>query len=443
MINKINLSKYYYFIVYVGYVLTLFVAGMRPGVLAAFLMLVFVTDVKIGKIFSYGNVNNATDIDSNNKNGLSKGQLFFDGAKGLVRSLNLVDYVVFIYFLYNIFSVIWLTKYGYPVSVFADEFVSSVLPIAFYFIARWTADEKEEFYKWFLYAFLFLSVVSILLYLIAPQFYCDYLFNWSYISKADAPTVRVRMESVTGSTALSYLGVAAMCVSSYFVFKKSDINSNSAKIFGKIEKSRIFPIIMFVLSFVVVFMANGRAGMVAALLVVLFLNYIVIFKLKLISKKYFYAEVILVVVGIVALFIVTPSIASKIMARLVSLPGAVGQRSEQWIAAANNMKGAWLGNGLGANGHRAIGIENAHVVADGGLVKLFCEEGSVGFGLFTYVMFTIFIKGYKKIDKIFAEIAVIATALLMSIGSNIIAFQLCTPIFWYAIGSTVYSIYEE
>ena len=41
------------------------------------------------------------------------------------------------------------------------------------------------------------------------------------------------------------------------------------------------------------------------------------------------------------------------------------------------MKSIWLGNGLGANGHRAIGYTE-HLVADGGIAKLYVESGIIG-----------------------------------------------------------------
>lgn len=118
----------------------------------------------------------------------------------------------------------------------------------------------------------------------------------------------------------------------------------------------------------------------------------------------------------------------------MSLPGAIGQRSEQWVSAINNMYGQWFGNGLGANGHKAIGIEGAKVVADGGLVKLYCEEGALGFSLFAFIILVIVRQSFKDLKKYFSELGIIMTALLMSIGSNIIAFQLCMPIFYFALG---------
>ena len=120
--------------------------------------------------------------------------------------------------------------------------------------------------------------------------------------------------------------------------------------------------------------------------------------------------------------------------RLASLPLAVGERSEQWVAAVNNMYSTWLGNGLGANGHRAIGLEDAFVVADGGLVKSYCEQGIFGFSMFIYILILTFKKGLGNIKEYSAEVGIAAIAILQSIGSNILSFQLAVPIFWFAIG---------
>lgn len=427
MIKNIKLPNIYYFLVFVGYVITLFISPMRPGIFAALLMVFILGILILDKI---AEVNN----DDSNNNILKK----------LICGMSIIDVVVVIYFLYNFFSFIWLTGYGYPFSVFSGEFISSIFPVIFYFVAKRIGCERESFFKWFLYALAFLGIISVLLYLIAPQFYCDYLYNWSYISKADASTARVRMESVTGSTSMSFLAVAGMAVSSYFIFapfveknKIDNIRFNMKDKNSKLSAMKIFAIIMFIFSVILVFMANGRAGMVAAILLLAYLNVLLVFKFKYIDKKIFFIEIAVVVLLIIAVFVAAPGIFNKIFARLISLPGAVGQRSDQWVAAMNNMKGAWLGNGLGANGHRALYIDGAHVVADGGLIKLFCEEGSVGFGLFVYIMIVAFARGIKGIRNSFAELSIVALALLMSIGSNIIAFQLCAPIFWYSVGSIV------
>lgn len=408
-VKNLKISFLYFSLVYFIYVLTVVNVNIRTGVLSSLLLMVICIEIGLCLIKS-------------------------DKKSDFISLLNVC---VFAYLVYNFFSFIWILKTGYPVSVYVEEFSNSILPMVFYFVASVIcandADEKkstDKVYRYFMYAFLIFSLICIVFYLWAPQFYCDYLVNIGQISKADSATVRVRMEGFTGSTSISYLAVAAMVVSAkymYEAFEESGLNKKFVTYSG-----------LFIYFLIVVFLANGRAGMVAAILVIVYINFLVFLTFKIADKKYLFIEMGVIAVLIIALCIVTPGIAGKIWARLVSLPGAIGQRSEQWIAAINNMPaawyGQWFGNGLGANGHKAIGIEGAHIVADGGLVKLYCEEGAIGFALYLYIMLLIFRFALKNLKKYFAEVAIIGTALLMSIGSNIIAFQLCVPVIWFAAG---------
>ena len=127
----------------------------------------------------------------------------------------------------------------------------------------------------------------------------------------------------------------------------------------------------------------------------------------------------------------------------MSLPQAIGERSEQWVAAVNMMFSSFIGNGLGANGHRALGIDGVKVIADGGLVKMFCELGVLGFSIFVYMMILIFTKGVKHIGKCYAELGIIAVTLLQCIGSDTLSFQPVAPIFWYAVGRCAMEIYHN
>lgn len=422
MISKVRPSILYFSLVFAGYLLTVFVPGFRTGMFAAVLMVAIFLETGLHLIKS----DNKSDF------------------------ISLLNISVVMYFVYNLFSFIWIVLNGFPLSVYVEEFSNSILPIVFYFAAVCIYEKNTDLlYKAFLYSFIVLSVVCIALYITAPQFYCDFLYNMSLISKADASTCRVRMEGVTGSTSLSYLGVAAMLVAAKYVYKyinlrkgnnteSNIVNIGDAYAKRNVNKLIVLYCLAFFFSLAVVFLANGRAGMVAALLVIVYINFLVFFTFKFLDKKYFYIEVAVVVVLIVAMCVATPGIAAKIWARLISLPGAIGQRSEQWVAAINNMPGQWygqwFGNGLGANGHKAIHVEGAFPVPDGGLVKLYCEEGAIGFALFVYIMIVLFRNGIKNLKNCFCELGIIGTALLMSIGSNIIAFQLCMPIFWLAGG---------
>ena len=165
---------------------------MRPGVLATALMLA---------VFA---------------------ELFF--ARQL-RIRSLPDIIATVFFLYEILSVIWLTAGGFPFSVFAQEFISSVLPMVFYFVGKSAKDDCGRWYKFYLIAMIILGVLGIALYAFAPQFYNDWSYVFSYTSKADAATTRVRMNSVVGSTCLSFNMVAGMMIAAWFLKSKDQQNA--------------------------------------------------------------------------------------------------------------------------------------------------------------------------------------------------------------------------
>lgn len=398
--DKNVISIFYYLLVILGYVSTLFFRSMRPGVLASVLMMAVFLPILLRKLF-------IPDC--------------------------LCDYLVIAFFVYEIISVIWLRMGGFPLSVFASEFVSSVLPMVFYAVGRTIGNKCEKWYRMYLVAMLILGILGTILYVWAPQFYNDWLVALSYTSKADAATTRVRMHSVVGSTSLSFIMVAGMLAASFFYGNYFEIEEDDNQ--AQNHKRRIiFGTVCFVLCLLFAILANQRSGLVAAAFVIIYVNYLLFFRIKLIDKKYFYWEIACVLVLFALICVVKFDFVLKYWYRIASLPTAISQRSEQWIAAVNNMYSTWLGNGLGANGHRALGIEGAHVVADGGLVKLYCENGVVGFSIWVYIIILALRKGVKNIDRNYAELGIITVGLLQSIGSNMLAFQLCTPIFWFAIG---------
>lgn len=400
-IKNSRISEWYYIIVTAGYFLTLFIGGMRPGVAATALMLLIAAELFVYKEFTVKHT---------------------------------VDVLVLVYLAYHCVSVIWLTKAGYPLSVFINEFTASVLVMIFYFVGKSAGKRTGIWYRNFLIAMLMLSVIGLVLYIAAPQFYIEWNYEWSYISKADASTMRVRMNSVVGSTILSFMMIAGMLASAYFLAPSPEDNLMSKGAFARSRNRIWWSIINIALCLLVAIMSNQRSGLVAAALVIVYVNYLLVFQLEIIPKKYFVIEIIAVAVALAGLCVVKLDYVLKFWWRIASLPSAVSERSEQWIAAVNNMYSTWLGNGIGANGHKALGVEGAHIIADGGLIKIYCEDGVLGFSVFVFMLILTFKKGLSNIRKYFTEIGIIAVALLQSIGSNILAFQLCTPIFWFAIG---------
>ena len=401
-IKKIKISEWYYVLVALGYVATLALAGMRPGVFGAILMVLVLAQLILSKDLK-------TDC--------------------------LADVIANAFFAYQILSVIWLLAGGFPFTVFINEFVSSTLPMVFYFVGKSAGERRGNWYRTYLYAMMILGVTGVILYIAAPQFYCDWAYRWSYISKADVATMRVRMHSVVGSTCLSFIMVAGMLAGSYFLGTSADNRTGGYE--GAKDRSHnvIFSVVTMTSCLLFAIMANQRSGLVAAALVIIYVNYLLFFKLDLIPKKYFVYEIIAVAAVFAGVCIVRFEFILKFWYRIISLPTAISQRSEQWVAAVNNMYSSWIGNGLGANGHRALGLEDAHVIADGGLVKLYCENGVVGFSLFVYLLVLSLKNGFRDIRKHYVAVGVIIVGLLQSIGSNMLAFQICAPVFWFAVGS--------
>lgn len=387
--DKAQLYIYYYLIVMLGYILTLVSKAVRPGIIASVLLvLVYVQSALKIKNFDF------------------------------IKSFNTIDILAAAFFVYSLLSGIWCTAYGMPIGVWAGEFSTGMLTMIFYAVGRTISDEnRSRFYLWFAAAVYLVGFVGLILYIWGPQFYLDYLFDLNLISKADVPTMRVRMLSVIGSILMGYTSVAGMLASAHIL-----LNSNAKK--GKI---------LFFLGMLFAFLSNQRSAMVVALLVLLYVNYLLFFVFKILQKKYFLMEIAGIVGAFTAICIIYFKAIMKVYYRLVSLPDAVGERSEQWVGAVNNMYNLWLGNGLGANGHRANGITE-HLVADGGLAKLFVELGIIGMSIFLFMMLLCFKYGLKNLRLNAAEIGIVAVTLLQSIGSNILEFQLATPIFWFAVG---------
>ncbi len=402
--KEIWLAGIYYIPAVLLYVINMFVPAVRPGVIATVFMLCVAAELILRR------------------------QIVFK---------TFMDRLVTVYFAYNALSVIWLLRSGMPFSVYAGEFVVSLLPMIFYFAAG-----SRYFYRNYTAAILFTGIIGIILQMIMPQFYIDFSYKIGFASMADAATCRVRMDSVVGSTVLGFLAVAGMLVSIPFIMKGTlsgngsgpDAAAGEASKKPGVNGVRAFGIASMLINMIVVFMCNQRSAMVVAILVVVYFNVLLFFAYGVRKKKDFLIELIILAAGFLLFCIIKQDAALKAYYRLVSLPGAIGQRSEQWVAAVNNMYSTWLGNGLGANGHRAIGVEDAFVVADGGIVKMYCEQGIFGFSMFIYIMILTFKKGIGNIKEYCAEVGIMAAMLLQSIGSNILAFQLAGPIFWFAVG---------
>ncbi|MCR5651849.1 MAG: hypothetical protein K6F86_11790 [Lachnospiraceae bacterium] len=340
------------------------------------------------------------------------------------------DRVFAVYLIYNILSGIWCVYYGIPFSVYAGEVSTTALPMIFYYAGR-SFDEEytEKYYGGYIIAALGMGLIGAVFYIWPPKFYLDFAFDNMLISVADAPTSRVRMNSLIGSGGMAVYVTYALCLSSYFFRQKE-------------KNKRIAGFIFMGLSLVFAFMANQRSSMFSIILVLIFFGTVDYLTDGNRSKKILFAELGAAAAVVAGIFVFARGVFEKFYLRLISIPEGFGERSESWVAAVNDMKNMWLGDGLGSRGHRAAEFQT-YIVADGGLVKLYTEMGIIGTSLIIFLLVLVFLKAVRKPRIVIPEICVIICALLMSIGSNVLEIQICAPVVYFALGRAVKKLNEN
>ncbi|MCR4591337.1 MAG: hypothetical protein K5668_11020 [Lachnospiraceae bacterium] len=418
---------WFYPVVLAAYVLALFFQDVvRPGVVSAIMLMIVVFQLLLtnGLPLLRGLHKSSTSpLDGlhNSKNSP------LNGLHNSKSSFLTEDIILTLWLFFNLLSGIWCVGFGLPLSVYLGEVFTTALPMCFYYCGRQEAAGRP-FSCNYLISVAGIGLIGIVLFITGPQIYIDYLMKLELISKADIPTMRVRMHSVIGSTLLGFLAAVGIPVSVRMVLESSG------------RKGKILAAASGLFMLLLAFLSNQRSAMAAAIFVIVFFNFLVFFEYKLFPKKFFAAECAAIVLFAAGLFLVFRGAFMKVYYRLVSLPGSIAQRSDQWVGAANNMKSIWLGNGLGANGHRAIGFSD-HVIADGGIAKLYVESGIIGTSLFVFLMLLILKKGLKNSKLTAPEVCIILVTLLMSIGSNMMSFALSVPVFYYYAGRCV-SLYN-
>ena len=338
------------------------------------------------------------------------------------------DKVFGLYVIFNLISGIWCVFYGIPLSVFIGEISTTLLPMMLYYAGRGFDEEyAARYYHGFMAAALLMGAIGAVFYIWAPQFYIDFSYVNEFISKADAPTMRARMNSIIGSGPMGAFVAYSTCVSAYFL-RKDD------------KKTKGIGIVYLLLSILFSFMANQRSAMFCVILFLIFYEFIDIAVDRRKPVRYIWTALCAVAVLLAAVFVFARGIFEKFYIRLASIPDGFGERSGSWVDALNSMKNIWIGDGLGSHGHRAAGFQ-PYIVADGGLVKLYTEMGIVGTAMIVFVVIMVYIRVLtgknRKVSLIVPELAVITSAILMSIGSNVLEMELCAPIVYFAIGRAV------
>lgn len=382
--RKINLKYWifenYYYIIITFYLLSLGNLGLRTGVYSSIIMLFFI-------------------------------MWMLPHLNYYIRHIQLIDLLVSGYIVYNFLSILVVFFRGYPISIYLKEFSNSILPVCFYFSGR-CLDKKsvDKFYRNSLYAIIFSMLVGIYLYLKQSESYLLYLKFHGYSN--------TRLSSFLGSIAIGSLAVTAVLISGKIIIE------------SHLKKGKL----LFFISLLSCILSMQRASWITCTCVLIVLHYFAFFKWHLLKIRYIVLEfsLFLLVLYIFRMPLIN-MFENWIMEHSADNMNMFSSRTGQWISAIKNSDNLLFGQGLGTLGHKAMDYGEM-IIADGGLVKLFCENGVIGTALFIAILLLTLGNGLRFLRNYYMEIGIVLAMLLQSIGSNIIAFQVLTPIFWLSIG---------
>ncbi len=341
-----------------------------------------------------------------------------------IRVNGIIDVLVICYLFYNVLAIIISIFNGFPYSVPIREFANSTLPIVLFFIGNNTKDSSKFYYN-VLIASIFCIIIGIVLYIWVPLFYREYLLRIRVVGGTDPIYARERMCSIIGSTSVGTFSVYGLILS----LKQLIDNKDKKKL------------VSCGICLVGIIMSYQRSAYLVAFCILLLAHYLCFFKWNILKKGWLLFEAVLFFSMMLLVYKMYPSLFYSVFNRILSFKDAFGDRTGQWLNTIENTRNIAFGSGLGSVGHTALGYSE-FLITDGGLIKIFCEIGIIGFALFSLIILLSIIKCLFSFKEHYIELAIILTVLLQSLGSNTIAFMMEAIVFWYAVGAINYKQYK-
>ena len=342
-----------------------------------------------------------------------------------IRQSSYNSSLVFLYLCYILVSIQGYLYNGIPISVYLSELGTQVLPIIFFFIAfSFSDEEKEKFYKTYIYAISLSLIIGLFFYIFPSAQYSAYIsshFSSNYDSQLDYINYVIRFASLFGSVATGSLSVFLFIITFYSVFIKKE-NNNTLQF-----------VLMIVLGATSAFMTLQRSAM-AMLLFSAFV--LIIFSLKSHSLKSLSLLLLFSVLVLTGIYYASEQYGlffENLSERINDMGGALSERDVQWKETFRNSKNIVFGTGIGSAGHHAIGYTK-YYIADGGLFTIVAELGFVGASIFFLLIFNNLYQGRRFRKFLLREYLIVIVCLVQSIGSNTLMFQNIAPIFWFCLG---------
>ncbi len=336
----------------------------------------------------------------------------------------------FFYIFWIIISYIWMG--GNRIVCMVNSFGYSILPMLFFIVGnKISFEEKKQYYTIIISFIRIMLIVSLILYITMPDFYCEYLINKTWVTNPNRLVAKVEarycLQGFFGATATGFF-----CAILFLADLKRFLWCN----FSKGSVALFFLDILFLAM-------NSRKSAILMAVFLMFVEFINFFKQK---KKSSIKPAILLLITTILCFIlyfiglylhIDFSSIETMIERFSSanLSDAVSGRSGVESRTLGNMKNYmyFVGNGFGSSGHKAdesLGI----FIYDNNWMLIFVETGIIGVFFFIAAM----IENVNKIiinKKFYAlEFYIVFLGIMQSATSNMLENQFITPLFYFALG---------
>lgn len=378
-----QLYKYFYIVLFLGYVIFVKVPEIRIGVICSLLTLLI-------------------------------GVQFF---KCRVSKMGII---VVILMLWTVLSIVFVDPSQTPYTVSLRELTNVVFPMFFFFVGeKYTKKEGEhDFYDLLLIAILICFFSGLFWYICEPEYYLSYLKRIGYTSSWDNYHMDHRFCSFLGSIGIGLIGNCGLIIA----FSRWCTEHK--------KKYLIETVCMYIM----IILSMQRAAYVIMLLTTIY----IIWKNKVYKHSIFRLIVAIVLIGCVVGGIKEYEIIGgntlQVVERIanINFEDLLVPRFKIWKPIFAS--GIRLITGLGIG---SCGIGGEIPVTDGGIVKVLGETGIIGILLWLIIIIVALHKifqlkrGKKKSTIPFLIIVAFG---MNSIGSNCIVFMEMAPILWFSIG---------
>ena len=348
--------------------------------------------------------------------------------------------VVRVYFFYTLVTIISYSFNGRPIMLYFQEmaYVSPTMLIAFV-AADKSIDNKGKFYKILFVSWLICFTIGFYLYFFRPDWYT------TAITLKHAAT-SWKNQMLSDDQILEQFRFGSFLLDSYAVsFLSMFLFPMSVCYFSRANRDKKRLLFLTIIIIAISALLSMQRIAIVCLIVDVILLYIL--GEKEIKKSMSY--ILILIIGLFLVFggylIATEEIWEKVLNAFSSdnLDDAInGSRLYQIKTVFNQLDNPITGQGIGSLGGRARELGLAGI-SDCCWVKIFCEQGIIGFVMFCALMIKTLKRAFKNKTFYYVEICAIINIMIAMMVSDPLFYQKYVLPFWFMIGRVWNNTYLE